>query len=93
MLSTLDAELIQGDLEKPASLNEDEFTLMERHSFDTHLDPAAAADLDAPILEWDEPLPDCDLIVVAVRDDAIDAVADHENGNGYDHRNPVQRKL
>ncbi len=36
---------------------------------------AAAAKLDAAALEWDEPLPACDLLVIAVRDDAIEDVA------------------
>lgn len=37
----------------------------------------AAADLNAPVLEWHGTLPSCDLVVVAVRDDAIASVADH----------------
>ncbi len=36
---------------------------------------AAAAKLDAPALDWDEELPGCDLLIVAVRDDAIEEVA------------------
>jgi predicted short-subunit dehydrogenase-like oxidoreductase (DUF2520 family) len=37
---------------------------------------AAAAALDRPALEWEGPLPACDLLVIAVRDDAIAGVAD-----------------
>ncbi len=37
---------------------------------------ARAATLGAPALDWDAPLPDCDLVVVAVRDDAIRPVAE-----------------
>ena len=44
-------------------------------------DPAvsaeAAADLSAPALGWDDPLPEADLVVIAVRDDAIGEVAVH----------------
>ncbi len=36
---------------------------------------AVAADLDAVAISWDGPLPRCDLLVVAVRDDAIATVA------------------
>ena len=35
-----------------------------------------AATLDAPVLDWAAPLPDCDLVIVAVRDDAIRPVAE-----------------
>lgn len=35
---------------------------------------SAAARLDSMALDWSEPLPACDLVVVAVRDDAIGAV-------------------
>lgn len=38
---------------------------------------AFAAAVDAPALPWDEPLPPADLLVVAVRDDAIAEVAAH----------------
>jgi predicted short-subunit dehydrogenase-like oxidoreductase (DUF2520 family) len=37
---------------------------------------ARAAILGAPVLDWDAPLPGCDLVVVAVRDDAIRPVAE-----------------
>ncbi|MCB2224400.1 MAG: DUF2520 domain-containing protein [Actinobacteria bacterium] len=44
-------------------------------------DPAAAADaaalVGAPALAWDDPLPGADLLVVAVRDDAISDAAAH----------------
>jgi len=47
----------------------------------TGRDPVAAAAgaalLDAPALPWDRPLPAADLLVVAVRDDAIGEVAAH----------------
>jgi predicted short-subunit dehydrogenase-like oxidoreductase (DUF2520 family) len=36
---------------------------------------ARALELDAPALDWEAPLPDCDLLIVAVRDDAIGTVA------------------
>jgi hypothetical protein len=38
---------------------------------------AAAARLEAPVMAWDAALPKCDLLLVAVRDDAIAAVARH----------------
>jgi predicted short-subunit dehydrogenase-like oxidoreductase (DUF2520 family) len=44
---------------------------------DPHATTAAAAALGCPALGWDRPLPPCDLLVVAVRDDAIAGVADH----------------
>ena len=36
---------------------------------------AAGERLDAPVLAWDAPLPSCDLVLVAVRDDSIATVA------------------
>jgi predicted short-subunit dehydrogenase-like oxidoreductase (DUF2520 family) len=36
----------------------------------------AAARLEAPVVSWTEPLPRCDLLLVAVRDDAISVVAE-----------------
>ncbi|MBI5157558.1 MAG: DUF2520 domain-containing protein [Acidimicrobiia bacterium] len=41
---------------------------------------AAAERLAAPVLSWTEPLPPCDLVLVAVRDDAIAAVAERLSG-------------
>ncbi|OFW63101.1 MAG: hypothetical protein A2135_07460 [Actinobacteria bacterium RBG_16_67_15] len=38
---------------------------------------AAAARLEAPVMAWDAALPKCELLLVAVRDDAIAAVARH----------------
>ncbi|MCJ7726283.1 MAG: DUF2520 domain-containing protein [Acidimicrobiia bacterium] len=38
---------------------------------------AAAADLGTVAIGWDAPLPACDLLVIAVRDDAIGEVAAH----------------
>jgi len=40
----------------------------------------AAARLEAPVLSWVEPLPPCDLVLVAVRDDAIAGVAERLGG-------------
>lgn len=36
----------------------------------------AARQLEAPVVSWGEPLPACDLVLVAVRDDAISDVAE-----------------
>lgn len=41
---------------------------------------AAAARLGAPVLSWSESLPRCDLVLVAVRDEAIAAVAERLGG-------------
>lgn len=41
---------------------------------------AAASDLGTRTLSWDEPLPACDLALVAVRDDAIPEVAERLSG-------------